>query len=133
MPILAGVPKPDGLAVDELVGEDHDLRRFRLLEGIGHVDFQRAEILAECPELQRGELLRRETEHAVLTEQLFDFSESFRRQRPGQVDLIDPCAQPFATWGDIHLARLLCSVRLADRMPALHARPGDGLGRKGGL
>ena len=72
MPVLPGVAQTNRFAIDQLVGQDHDLGQARFLVDVGHVYFERAEFFAELLELQRREHLFREAQHAIFAQPSFD-------------------------------------------------------------
>src|SRR5258706_16011415 len=72
VPVLPGVGEADRLAVLDDVGEDHDLRDAGLLERVGDVDLELAELRAEVAQLRSRKLLPRELQYSILAKRIFN-------------------------------------------------------------
>jgi hypothetical protein len=68
VPTLSGIAEPDRLAVPGYVGQHHHLRKIRLVELIGDVDFEVAEHAAEAGEGVRFQALLGKAQHAERAE-----------------------------------------------------------------
>jgi len=89
VPALACVREADRPAVLDDVRQDHHLRDAGLLVHVRDVDLELAPARAEVPELQRGELLARIAQHAVLGERIQRERELSRGEGPGEIQALD--------------------------------------------